>query len=416
LCRICAALRTTIKNQKKEDGCKKLLELSERDRKILREEKATRERLKTLQKEEIKRTRKIMEKLKKKLDGGNPTINRTSAEHELVQLVHKAISKSEDVKTSWVYQVVTVQLRWLTSDSSRMEWPLDYLHWSYSLHFYGGQRVMDYLRGKAYQGQGKGKLENDPQQWCLYFPSTSTLRSHLPPVNVYAGIADSSIEKLGKAMDRKGTVKKVVLSFDEMEVRSGLIYLKSKGVFVGATKIIKEEEATEQLISQLASSIVRYVFQIFATSLDGSATWPLGYLGLVLHFCNRNTNIDLLEFTSGTTKATGKYTHQVISDLINRLSKYNFEVIATSSDGYSGVLEYVKLLKETHPTVYHVFDYSHLVKNIRNYLLRPEGVSFSGYLGKCRISQKQAKKTRSASRGKSFDSNRGYNTLTESFQ
>ena len=116
-----------------------------------------------------------------------------------------------------------------------------------TIQFYGGKRVVNFLRGEANQGAGKhGSLPIDPQKWNLFVPANSTLSSKIPPWDPYEGISsvwdnvmilqgltEETIDFLLKGMKRKEVPLIGGLVFDEIEIRSGLIYLKATGQLMG---------------------------------------------------------------------------------------------------------------------------------------------------------------------------------------
>jgi hypothetical protein len=112
--------------------------------------------------------------------------------------------------------------------------------------------MIEFLRGKANQGAGQhcGRLEIDIQNWGLFLPANSTLRSHVPPALPYqgivlflshssnqAGITESTVKLLKEAMERKGTKPIGIIINDEIEIRGGLCYMKYLGLVVGLFSI-----------------------------------------------------------------------------------------------------------------------------------------------------------------------------------
>ena len=85
-----------------------------------------------------------------------------------------------------------------------------------SLQYYGGKRIIDILRGKAFQNQNQhGELEIDPAKWGLILPANSTLKKYLPNIEPYKKLEDNKCQLL-KNLITKNNFNDGGLTFDEI--------------------------------------------------------------------------------------------------------------------------------------------------------------------------------------------------------
>lgn len=73
----------------------------------------------------------------------------------------------------------------IKKDSGRgFRWDPAIIHWALTIQYHGGEKIIDILRGQAFQGQEKtGVLKVDRSKFALFLPSNSTLRKYLPPID-----------------------------------------------------------------------------------------------------------------------------------------------------------------------------------------------------------------------------------------
>lgn len=126
------------------------------------------------------------------------------------------------------------QLHCATKESSRgFRWSKDIVHWALTLQFHGGKRIIDDLRGKANIGLGNhGDLKLDVKNWGIFLPANSTLRNYLPPVEVYQGFSLEAINNFKEGFPASSP-RKVIIAWDEIEIRFGLIWNPSTKELIG---------------------------------------------------------------------------------------------------------------------------------------------------------------------------------------
>src|SRR5690606_38052324 len=105
-------------------------------------------------------------------------------------------------------------------------------------------------------------------------------------------------------------------------------------------------------IKKIENIRATHILQFFWTSTNGKVSFPLIYIP-----------------TNKTESA--KWYYSKIMYLKNEIQKinYNIKLQWTSSDGFEVVLTYSKLIKEEN--IYHIGDWLHLLKKLRNMLERP---------------------------------------------
>jgi hypothetical protein len=119
---------------------------------------------------------------------------------ELVRAYCKLLSDGTLSRNSFLYVVIKEQLIALSiGDNRKIRWSPAVLHWykfvklpnthrTMTLQFYGGKRIINFLRGEANQGAGShGALPIDSQKWNLILPANSTLSAKVPAWDPYEG-------------------------------------------------------------------------------------------------------------------------------------------------------------------------------------------------------------------------------------
>ncbi len=192
------------------------------------------------------------------------------------------------------------------------------------------------------------------EDWCLFLPGSSTLRSKLPYVDPYRGIPEGSVEILAKHAIEGCRANSFGLVSDEMEIRKGLVYRKSDGRIIGLVRgEFPECQVNELSKESIPEKLVTHVMQVFLVSTDSNITIPLGYYP--------------------TKSVTGEWLSEKFQSLISSFSKCGAEIHWTSTDGFAQSKEFrenmMKWSKEQNRTYYHIYDYVHVLKNIRNMLL-----------------------------------------------
>lgn len=143
-------------------------------------------------------------------------------------------------------------------------------------------------------------------------------------------------------------VKGGILSFDEMEIRHGLEWRPRVQQLIGCEAPIAAKDINLHHEENLAAKACPYVMTIFYTSMDGEVTVPLGYFP--------------------TMKAGEKWCHEHLTVLAARLEARDLKVWGTCSDGFSGSIAFAKAQAALPSPRYHLFDYVHVCKLLRNNL------------------------------------------------
>ena len=133
------------------------------------------------------------------------------------------------------------------------------------------------------------------------------------------------------------------------------MYFKHSGVLIGLVDgPLYEKDVRKQNWVHVKSKIATHVLQFFFTTSDGGTCFPIGYIP--------------------THGLNGKFLFQSIMDMKRRFEDPSsgdpIKINWTSSDGFSSNRAFLQMMKKNHIEVKHVFDYVHLLKNIRNALLR----------------------------------------------
>ena len=276
----------------------------------------------------------------------------------------EALEKNPE-KDTFFTTLLKQQLRCATKESGRgFRWSKDVIHWALTLQFHGGKRIINDLRGMANKHKGKnGKLDIDLKQWGIFLPANSTLRNYLPPVEVYEGFKSETIENFKKGYPSTSP-RKVMIAWDEIEIRFGLIWNPSTKELIGRVKgPLAEKDAKSANWSKMNDELATHVIQFFLVSADGAASLPIGFHPM--------------------TSINGEKVFQLVEPLIRNLSEgeHAFEVIATSSDAFPSNNTLISLLRKNGWNGVHIFDPLHLLKSTRNNLwnqiLMRDGIEFN---------------------------------------
>ena len=151
---------------------------------------------------------------------------------ELGELLYTVIHNNKINSESFLYKLIKTQLQCLLCDDVRQfRFDSDIIHWGLTLQYYGGQQLINILRGlSTSNSQSHGSIVNNPNNWRLYLPSNSTLRKHAPPVFSAEDI-DSHCSLLKELLQSQNIPKLGGLAFDEIEIRYGITYLQYSGKF-----------------------------------------------------------------------------------------------------------------------------------------------------------------------------------------
>jgi len=136
-----------------------------------------------------------------------------------------------------------------------------------------------------------------------------------------------------------------------METKHGLVYDPSRGVVVGLVQgPIKEEEVLGKVWKEakVKGNLATKVLMFFFVSSGGEAATPLGF--------------------APTDTVSGKEAVKLVGNIITTLRKEEITVLWGSSDGFNSNISFVKEMATFHPSYQHIFDPSHILKNLRNLL------------------------------------------------
>ena len=268
-------------------------------------------------------------------------------------------------KDTFFFTFLKQQLHCATKESGRgFRWSKDIVHWALTLQFHGGKRVIDDLRGKASTGKGKhGKLDLNVGDWGIFLPGNSTLRNYLPPVEVYEGFKVEAIENFKQGYP-ENSPRKVVIAWDEIEIRYGLVWNPSTKELIGRVDgPIAEKDVKSANWAKMNEGLATHIIQFFLISADGAASLPIGFHPM--------------------TAINGVKVFNIVEPLFKMLKDgdLGLEVIATASDAFPSNATLMTLLTKEGWKSVHIFDPLHLLKSMRNniwnQILSKDGVEFN---------------------------------------
>eukprot|EP00733_Pompholyxophrys_punicea_P000230 Pompholyxophrys_punicea_v1_NODE_46_length_4478_cov_10.250283.p1 type:complete len:811 gc:universal NODE_46_length_4478_cov_10.250283:1622-4054(+) len=211
---------------------------------------------------------------------------------------------------------------------------------------------MDTLRGRSTEGSGQhGHRLNKVEDWGIYLPANSTLRSYLPYVNPYEGIPDSSISKAALLIkeccenDLRGR-KTAGWMADEIEIRAGMVH-RNGGLIGRVHEFVLEKVSKFNWEPAVArAQLATHILQLFISSTDGTVCLLIGYIP--------------------TRTITGKEMTPLVRKWIALFSREGVDLAWGATDGFRSNHTFVTMMSKVNPTYTHFFDYVHLLKNFRN--------------------------------------------------
>lgn len=207
--------------------------------------------------------------------------------------------------------------------------------------------ILDDLRGKAFTDQkSAGDLFVDLKKFGIFLPANSTLRNYLPPVKPYSKIDAKVVEQVKASFPE---TKCALLAWDEIEIRSGLVFNPHTKELVGKwDSAIPEKGVESHDWLNMNAQLATHVLQLFLVSLDGTASYPFAFLPM--------------------REISGQKMFEIVKSLIQTFAQTPnaLRICATSSDAFISNQKYLDLLEKKFPGVHHFFDPLHLVKNLRN--------------------------------------------------
>ncbi|EFC39509.1 predicted protein [Naegleria gruberi] len=323
------------------------------------------------QKDQIEKLRKKVSQLKsmltrreEKLDSLEEKLSKIH-HHKLVKLVIAAIEDEKLHEQQFFYQLMENTLENITNynKSRGYQYKESIIHWCLILRYFGGSKIWKILKGNGSALNSQTALD----EVNLLLPSLATVKSYLPKLST-GQTSDLDLQSLLKSIQKKKVTNNIIISYDEIEIRGGLCVLKDSGKVIGFADY--NEKDFDQLYKSkeeiVPSQIASHICQFFATTIDGSVSFPLMFAG-----CTKSSHADFLE---DQVKKIKEQFERI------QLNNYSFQVVGFSSDGLTGNLTFFQTQK-IFPNTVHFFDYSHLLKRLRNRLLNEtmtiDGISFS---------------------------------------
>ena len=263
----------------------------------------------------------------------------------------EALEKSKE-KDTFFASFLREQLHCATKNDARgFRWGKDLVNWALTLQFHGGKRIIEDLRGKANAGKGShGRLELNIRDWGIFLPANSTLRNFLPPVEVYEGFKKENIENFKRSFPADSP-RKVVIAWDEIEIRYGLIWNPSTKELIGRVDgPIAEKEAKLRDWAKMNNDLATHVIQFFLVSADGAMSISIGFHPMA--------------------SINGEKVFRILEPFLKMLKEgdLSLEVIATASDAFPSNATLMTLLEKNGWRSAHIFDPLHLLKTMRNNL------------------------------------------------
>ncbi|KAF0984649.1 hypothetical protein FDP41_000548 [Naegleria fowleri] len=256
-------------------------------------------------------------------------IEEKDQKHYLIELLSIALEEGKLHETQFFYQLLENTLQNLVSSKNvnGFRYKECIIHWCLLLRFYGGSCLWNILKGNS-PGETITS-ENALDKLNLLLPSISTIKSYLPDLS-FGNLVDSDLKDIVKAMALNNISNKIIISYDEIEIRGGLCVMKSTGKVIGFTNC--NEKSFEDIYNAkreiTPDDIASHVCQFFATTIDGEMSFPICFGG---HKSNH------YEFT------TKKMTE--IRDQFKRTSygDYVLEVVGGCIDGLAGNYQYATM-------------------------------------------------------------------------
>ena len=271
---------------------------------------------------------------------------------ELLPLVKRVLREKPEWIESFNYVFVKSQLENILSPDGRgVRWNAALLNFAMSIQFYGGQRVLDLLIGHGHGTTQRkcGSLPRDVPNFNLFLPSNSTVRGYTSFIDPYENSDEMMAKKLACMFEKAGLPREGGIVTDEIDIRSGVIFLKSSGQLLGLEHLLSVYDVNHSTKDTMEGGLAKKVLQFFFVDNTGNISIPMGYLP--------------------TVGATGKFLFDSVKAKIEMLGRTGIDVTWGSSDAFSGSSEFVSLMATYKPSYYHFYDFVHTVKSGRNQLI-----------------------------------------------
>ena len=206
-------------------------------------------------------------------------------------------------------------------------------HWAITLQYIGGNRLLKLMANNlacpCKRSIARRLVLHDPLQL-----------HDLQPYSVGA------LKKLSGSASVGGLV------WDEVDVRSGLIYLKHLGLLVGRVSgPVYEKEVRTLKATDIEPTLAKKMCQFFYVASDGSVALPVAAYPT-------------------TGKEKGEWYLSTFDAICDQLKRVNpqIKITWTSTDDSPSSQDFAKRIKERNPDHVHLFDFVHLLKTLRNRL------------------------------------------------
>ena len=199
------------------------------------------------------------------------SVNVSSDQHEFFSDVMKRneVDFQEDTPQGLLWQQQKEQLN--KKDSRGMRWHPLVIRWCLSIY---------YTSASAYAQLSSKKIN------FLRLPHVNTLKKYAQFTTADSGFNPDIIKRLieeAKVESLKPFQRNVVLSYDEMQIKSQLVYKKSTGQMIGFTEMCdikdnveeccKENSSLSEIKRDFATHVIVYMVRGIFTNL----TYPFGY-------------------------------------------------------------------------------------------------------------------------------------------
>ena len=167
-------------------------------------------------------------------------------------------------------------------------------------------------------------------------------------MEVYSGFDEDIVSHFKEAFPNDSP-RKVLVAWDEIEIRYGLVWNPNTKELIGkVSSPILENQAKSEDWLNMNKDLATHVIQFFLVSIDGAASVPIGFHPMV--------------------SISGEKVFNLIKPLLDQLqtAPHALEVVATSSDAFPSNNKLIELLQKKGFKSVHLFDPLHLVKNLRN--------------------------------------------------
>ena len=265
----------------------------------------------------------------------------------------ECINSGRLVKESFLFSFLSTQIKCLlTKNAKGFRYPDDVRHFATSVMYIGGRGLLQFIRGDGARTVSENG-DFDPKRFGLFLPSPRILRKYKPLVKIYGTLSQANINRVAIGLPPSCTSGGLV--FDEMEIRHGLVYQPHLAQLVGLVSgEVPEKDVNSRAWkdANVNKELATKVLQVFFVSTDGKTSVPLGF--------------------HPTTGISGKEMADLMIPIIKTVAEFNVTIEWGSSDGFSSNMEFISQLKKMGLEFYHVFDVTHIEKNLRNTLENKE--------------------------------------------